>query len=125
MADMHSEAVWRSRYERWKASGLDLKEFGAREKVRASSLSWWTRRMRELERRYERTRFVRVVEDAGEVLSDDGARAETEAKAESRAPAATTAVEVALPNGLRLHVPCGVSALRVRELVATLSEISL
>src|SRR5260370_41471726 len=36
-----SPEVWRERVERWKASGLQAKEFAAAENLSPRSLSWW------------------------------------------------------------------------------------
>lgn len=104
---MASESVWRGRYDRWKASGLSLHEFGLREKVKAVSLPWWVRRMRQFEREIESTSmtFVRVSE--GEF---DDARV-------------TPDLEVVLPNSLRVRVPGGASLRQVVELVGALGEI--
>src|SRR5258708_32543936 len=36
-----SPEVWRERVERWKASGLQAREFAAAENLSPRSLSWW------------------------------------------------------------------------------------
>lgn len=106
MAAHVSEEIWRGRYDRWKASGLPLHEFGTKEKISAKSLPWWKRRMVQFERESGASMtFVRVAE------------------AEPCGPAAVADIEVLLPNALRLRIASGASMQHVVELVTALGEI--
>ncbi len=101
-----SEEIWRGRYDRWKACGLSLDEFGAREKVSAKSLPWFTRRLRQFEQESRANMtFVRVAEDEPSVA------------------AAGTDVELLLPNAVVLRVPCGTPVQHVVELVSALGAV--
>ncbi len=103
MAAHVSEDIWRGRYDRWKASGLPLHEFGAKENVSAKSLPCWKRRMMQFERDSGASMtFVRVAED------------------EPNATAATTDVELVLPNAVRVRVPCGTPGQQLIALVTAL-----
>ena len=106
MAVHVSEEIWRGRYDRWKASGLSLHEFGTKEKISAKSLPWWKRRMVQFERESGTSMtFVRV------------------ASAEPCVPTAVADVEVLLPNAVRLRIACGTPMPQVIELVTALGEI--
>lgn len=77
-----SAAEWRTICERFAQSGLGVAEFCTREKLALSSFQTWHRRYAEAERR--KGQFIEVLPTA-----QHGGRWE---------------VEVALPNGTRLHL---------------------
>lgn len=106
MTEQASEKIWRGRYDRWKASGLPMREFATKEKVKASSVPWWVRRMKQFEQEAGASMtFVRVAEG------------------EPNVAAATTEIELVLPNALRLRVPRGTPVQDVVELVGALGEV--
>ncbi len=108
-----SPEVWRERVERWKASGLQAKEFAAAENLSPRSLSWWqwqlqrrsevpaiTKRTRRAKKRATSMSFVPVVVRAAEA----------------------TPMEIVLPGEIRVRIDVGFDEATLLRLVRTLGS---
>ena len=108
-----SPEMWRERVERWKASGLQAKEFAAAENLSPRSLSWWRwqlQRRSEVPATKKRTRrarkcaasmsFVPVVVRAAEA----------------------TPMEIVLPGEIRVRIEVGFDEATLLRLVRTLGS---
>jgi hypothetical protein len=90
-------------FERWKASGLSLRAFGAREGVSYSKLQYWHRKFRDAksEQRKGELTPIRVV--SGEADPEP------------------QVFEVCLANGVGLGVPAGFDEGELQRLIGVLS----
>lgn len=87
---------WAGVLAEWQRSGLPTREFCERRGVKLGTFSWWRQ---ELARRARRQRpSVELVEIARPVVTE-------------------RAVEVVLPNGIRLRVPVGFERRSLEELL--------
>ena len=109
--------VWAKRVERWRDSGLTLKEFAAEIGVNANTLAGWRWRLSSQEavapvasRAPAFLEIVAPVEDASE---DEGSAAE--AAAPGMEP-----LEVVLRSGHRVRVPARFDEAALRRVVAVL-----
>ena len=108
-----SPEVWRERVDRWKASGLQAKEFAAAENLSSRSLAWWQwqlqrrsevpaikRRTRRAKKRTGSMSFVPVVVRAAEA----------------------TPMEIVLPGEIRVRIDVGFDEATLLRLVRTLGS---
>jgi hypothetical protein len=108
-----SPEVWRERVERWKASGLQAKEFAAAENLSPRSLSWWQwqlQRRSEVPATKKRTR-----------------RAKKRAASMSFVPVVVRAAEAApmeivLPGEIRVRIDVDFDEATLLRLVRTLGS---
>ena len=108
-----SPEVWRERVERWKASGLQAKEFAAAENLSPRSLSWW---QWQLQRRSEVP-----------AITKGRRRAKKRAASMSFVPVVVRAVEatpmeIVLPGEIRVRIDVGFDEATLLRLVRTLGS---
>jgi hypothetical protein len=104
-ASNRSEQLWRERIRRWKASGLPIAEFAAREGIKPGSVMWLKRRLLKAEQKESTTMsFVRVAQDGSVSVP-------------------VSSLEVRSPNGLSVRAAAGVPEAQVAALVKSLLEL--
>jgi hypothetical protein len=104
-AGKQSERLWGDRVRRWKASGLPVAEFAAREGIKPSSVGWWKRQLLKAEQSQATTMsFIRVAQ-TGSVSG------------------CAPSLEVILPSGLSVRATAGMPEARVVALVKSLLEM--
>jgi hypothetical protein len=92
--------TWAKRVERWKDSGLSAAQFATEIGVSARALSWWKWQLG----RGEKAKPVRRRPKARRVPLSPMTFVEMSA------PAASGALEIVLPSGVRIRVPAGVDS---------------
>lgn len=100
--------VWARRVARLERSGLSLRKFAARERLKAGSLSFWKWKLAQ-----RRTSPARAATPSGFVELT---------LAERPVPAVAPRLEVVLTAGRSVLVPVGFDAGELRRLVAALEE---
>jgi hypothetical protein len=104
--DQRKEQQWRSRIEQWRRSGLSVRDFCSRQRLREPSFYAWRRLLRQ---------------------RDDAAAAAfvaVEVTAEESAPAGGGSLEVVVAGGRRVRVAPGFDAATLRQLLAVLEEVA-
>ncbi|HUO66746.1 MAG TPA: IS66 family insertion sequence element accessory protein TnpB [Gammaproteobacteria bacterium] len=105
-----SRAEWAKRVERWKDSGLSAKQYAAETGLKASTLSYWSWKLRasgEPDRERAETEAV-AAGRLGRSKPVAGAAARfVELTTSTSAPASTPALELVLSGGVRVRVTAG------------------
>jgi transposase-like protein len=119
-----SQDVWAKRVERWRDSGLTVKEFAAEIGVNANTLSGWRWRLRP-------PKESGVGRDSAKRASHSPSRADTRSVAWVEVARPTTPVhdmhapepiEVVLVGGRRLRVPAQFDADALRRVIAAVES---
>jgi hypothetical protein len=105
-----NRAEWAKRVERWKDSGLSAKEYAAETGLKASTLSYWSWKLR-TSGEADCDRVETDAAAAGRLRRSKpvaGAAARfVELTAPAPAPASTSALELVLSGGVRVRVTAG------------------
>jgi transposase len=116
-----SRAEWAKRVERWRESGLSAKEYAAETGVKASTLSYWSWRLKASdEPEGGRSKAPEpVAARRKESRAADGATARfVELSATASAP--TPALELVLSSGIRVRVTSGFDEATLTRMVRAL-----
>lgn len=108
---MASRAEWVQRLEKWKRSGLSMREFAEKERLRFRSLEWWSWRLR-----------ADAAVASSTALMPTAAKATfVELKAE---PVAAPQFEIVLSNGRVVRVPSAFDDASLSRLLTIVDEVA-
>ncbi len=118
---MATRAEWTERVKRWKRSGLSAGEFARREGLKAKQLHWWNWNLSTSAAAPppDEPRFlpVRVVSAPSPAPAPAPSTPTALVMASPSSPA-TTAIEIALPNGRLVRVPPGFDPATLERVLA-------
>jgi transposase len=107
MKDPAVRETWAKRVERWKASGLSVKEFAAEVGINARSLSWWRWHLAKGETAPVPIRRRRRRSAAPDAAMAKAATISPMTFVEMIAPVSTDGLEIILPTTVRVCVRPG------------------
>ncbi len=119
-----NRAEWAKRVERWKDSGLSAKEYAAETGVKASTLSYWSWRVRaSAESRRDRPRR-KAAAARGPVAADARSGQFVELEAAAPVSAQQPTLELVLSGGLLVRVGAGFDEATLTRLVRAVEAAS-